>query len=256
MEKPKNQLNNSKPVTPNHLGDLKKAKSSKNKLKFKKHINRMLPALRNYIARRLNMAHSTGLMGKYGIAPEEVIDVVYLTLFDRFEQMQISITDLVTWVYQVVDEVLDEQLKEKAFEDEHLVYLQKIEDLELSGLEEKFFADAEGELIMGEELDDVSYQQKLYNPTDFLQDNETLEFIEAQLSEYDKIKLHDKIQKLLLSMAEEDRTIFDLFWIVGLSMKQISRIKNISLSQVEEILKRVGGHIRKKLITRPGGWNI
>ncbi len=254
MENPKSQLKNL-PGKMNHLNELKKAKTSKNTLRFQKLINKMLPALRTYVARRLNLAHSTGLIDKYGISPEEVIDMVYLTVYDRYEQNQKNIPDLETWVYQVVDEVLDDQLKEKAFEADHLVYLQKIEDLELSGLEEKFSTDAEGELIMDEDLDDISYQQRLYNPADFIQDTETLESIEFQLSEYDKIKLHDEIQRQLISFAEEDRTIFDLFWIVGLSMKQISKIKNISVSQVEDTLKRVGAHIRKKLTKRPGSWN-
>ena len=200
------------------------------------------------------MAHSTGLINKYGISLEEVIDVVYLTIFDRFEQGQKQAADLETWVYQIVDEVLDAQLMEKIFESEHLIYLQKMEDLELSGLEEKYSVDAEGELIMDEELDDVSYQQKLYNPADFIQDTGTLESIETQLSEYDKIKLQDEIKRYLIPLAEEERTIFDLFWIVGLSMKQIARIKKTTVPEVENILKRVGAHIRKKLSTRPGGW--
>jgi RNA polymerase sigma factor (sigma-70 family) len=255
MEELKSNQNN-KQEKKNQMNEIKKAKITKNANKFKKLINKMLPALRTYIARRLNMAHSTGLINKYGISPEEVIDVVYLTLYDRVEQEQKHAADLETWVYQVVDEVLDAQLMEKIFESEHLIYLQKMEDLELSGLEEKYSVDAEGELIMDEELDDVSYQQKLYNPADFLQDTDTLESIENQLSEYDKIKMHDEIQRYLIPLAEEERTIFDLFWIVGLSMKQIARIKKISVPQVENILKRVGAHIRKKLSNRPGGWKL
>lgn len=245
-----NQLNNP-PEKTNHLTELKKAKTTRDELRFKKLMNKMLPALRNYIARRLNLAHSTGLIDKHGIVPEEVIDVVYLTLYDHFEHAPTNTSDLETWVYQMVDEVLNNQLKEKAFENEHLVYLQGIEELELSGLEEKYSSDAEGELIMDEELDDVSYQQRLYNPADFIQDTQTLESIESQLSEYDEIKLHDEIQRRLIAIPEEERTIFDLFWIVGLSMKQIARIKNITVPQVEDILKRVGAHIRKKLSGRP-----
>jgi DNA-directed RNA polymerase specialized sigma subunit len=68
--------------------------------------------------------------------------------------------------------------------------------------------------------------------------------------------MHDEIQRYLIPLAEEERTIFDLFWIVGLSMKQIARIKKISVPQVENILKRVGAHIRKKLSNRPGGWKL
>jgi len=254
MENPENQLNNPTEKM-NHMAQLKKAKSGRNELRFKKLMNKMLPALRNYIARRLNLAHSTGLIDKYGIVPEDVIDGVYLTLYDRFEQAHKNTSDLETWVFQIVDEVFNKQLNEKAFENENLVYLQRIEDLELSGLEEKYTADAEGELIMDEELDDVSYQQKLYHPGDFIQDTETLDSIESELSEYDKIKLHDEIQRLLISLPEEERTIFDLFWIVGLSMKQIARVKSITVPQVEDTLKRVGAHIRKKLSKGPYGAN-
>lgn len=250
MENPENQLNNPTEKM-DHLTQLKNAKTTRDELRFKKLMNKMLPALRNYIARRLNLAHSTGLIDKYGIVAEEVIDAVYLTLYDRIEQSRRHTSDLETWVFQIVDEVFNQQLNEKAFENENLVYLQRIEDLELSGLEEKYTADAEGELIMDEELDDVSYQQKLYHPADFIQDTETLDSIESELSEYDKIKMHDEIQRLLISLPEEDRTIFDLFWIVGLSMKQIARIKNTTVPQVEDTLKRVGAHIRNKISNRP-----
>jgi RNA polymerase sigma factor (sigma-70 family) len=251
MKNSKRQLNSQQDKR-NQLTQLKDAKTNKDDLRFRKLMNKMLPALRNYIARRLNLAHSTGLIDKYGIVPEEVIDVVYLTLFDRFGQEHKNTSGIETWVYRVVDEVFNKQLMEKSFENDHLIYLKHMEDLELSGLEEKYTADAEGELIMDEELDDVSYQQRMYNAADFLKDTNTLESVESTLSEYDKIKLHDEIQRQLISVAEEDRTIFDLFWIVGLSMKQIANIRNITISEVEKTLKRVGAHIRKKLSSHPG----
>jgi RNA polymerase sigma factor (sigma-70 family) len=230
-----------------HIDGLNKAKSVKNRHHFKSSINRILPDLSNYIARRLNIAHSTGLIDKRGVSPEEIIDMVYLKLYDNYDLFRGSFSDLETWTYQAVDEVLEDQLNEKAFERENLVYLQKLEDLELSGLEEKFTADAEGELIMIEDFDDVSYTRKLYDPVEFLEDRETLKSIESILSEFDKVQLHKEIQKYLLTLPEEERTIFDLFWIVGLPMNQIARIRNISIAETEEALKRAGAHIRKKL---------
>lgn len=224
---------------------LKQAKTEKDEAKFKYLINRILPSLRNYIARRLNMAHSTGLLNRHRIIPEEVIDMVYIRLYDEYTNLVPK--KLETWVYQTVDEVLEEQLREESYEKEYLVELQKIEDLELSGLEEKFTVDAEGELIMDEDLDDVSYTQKLYDPVEFIEDNDTLEFIESSFSEFDKKRLHDEIQRQLISLPEDERSVFDLFWIVGLSMTQISRIRDIPVSRVEEILKKVGAHIRKRL---------
>jgi len=231
------------------IGSLNRAKSEKNRQQFKTFINRMLPALSNYIARRLNMAHSTGLINKRGIIPEEIIDMVYVKLYDRFDRDQQNLSDPETWAYQVADEVLEEQLKEKAFEKEHMVYIKKLENLELSGLEEQFTADAEGELIMNEELDDVSYPRKLYSPSDFIEDSTTLNYLESNFSEFDKEQFHKEIQKYLLTVPEKDRTIFDLFWIVGLPMNQIARIRNISLVETEEALIRTGAYIRKKLTT-------
>jgi RNA polymerase sigma factor (sigma-70 family) len=233
-----------------NLDDLRKAKKDENSRQFKSSINRMLPALGNYIARRLNMAHSTGLIHKRGIIPEEVIDQVYLKLYDHFGAHQDDLLDIETWAYKAADDVLEHQLNEKIFEREHLIYLQKQEDLELSSLEEKYTADAEGELLMEEEFDDVSYKTKFYDPVEFLEDQETLKSIESRLSEFDKKQLHKEIQKLLLKLPEEDRTIFDLFWIVGLPMNQIARIRNISLEKTEEALKRAGAHIRKNLKRR------
>jgi RNA polymerase sigma factor (sigma-70 family) len=227
---------------------LAKAKREKDEQKFKNLINNMLPSLRSYIARRLNMAHSTGVIRKHRLIPEEVIDQVYIRLYDEYRDQ--APKNLETWVYRTADEVLEEQLKEEAFEKEFLVELQKIEDIELSGLEETFTTDAEGELIMDEDLDDVSYTRKLYDPVEFIQDNETLEIIESSFSEFDKRRMHDEIQRLLLVFPEDERTVFDLFWIVGLSMNQIASIRGIPVTRIEEILRKVGLHLRKRLANR------
>jgi hypothetical protein len=101
--------------------------------------------------------------------------MVYIRLYEEYSNQ--APKNLETWVYQTADEVLEEQLKEEeAYEKEYLVELQKIEDHRIIRAGRNIYhVDAEGELIMDEDLDDVSYTQKLYDPVEFIQDHDTLE---------------------------------------------------------------------------------
>lgn len=206
---------------------------------FRSLLNRSLPTLQQYIVRRLNMAHATGALSRLELNAEEILDILYIELFERYRE-RIADMNLETFIYRIVDEILEKQLDEKSYEKEHFVNLHQLENRELRDLEEKFTIDAEGEFVMIDELDDLSSSNKLYGLSwVYLTDEDAYLSMENALQEYDKKFVHQEIRRQLMKLPETERTVFDLFWLEEMDLDQIAGIRNLSVSDIEHILKKV-----------------
>ena len=222
-----------------------------NVLDFQHLIDGALPKLKRYIVRRLNMAHATGAIYSMELSAREIMDSVYLELFERLKGNPQKPGETETFLYRVADEVLEKELNEKAYEKEIFVNVNHLLDKEILDMEEKFTIDAEGELVMIDELDDVSYQPKLYGLNSILpEDPDAITDIERTLEEYDKKFIHQEIRKQLLKQPEKERTIFDLFWLEEMDLDQIAKIRKISIPETEDILKRITKSIKEGLERR------
>jgi len=233
-----------------HVSALDQTRSTDNFSEFKSLLTDLLPELHRYIVRRLNIAHATGLIHTKVLNPQEIIDAAYIELYERFSDKPESAEFLRTWAYRIADETLDRELNEVAYEEERLVDVDNIEQMELSELEEKYSIDADGELVMMDELDDISYNPELYESHLILEDVSPLQSIDDMIEANDKQIVHAEIRKLLIMLPEQERSIFDLYWLGGLEMEQIADIKNISTARAEEILKMVTRKVKEKLEIR------
>lgn len=215
---------------------------------FRALLKRNLPDLQSYIARRLNMAHATGALSRQALSVKEILDTVYLELFERFKDRPGETGGIETFIYKVVDEILERELDEIEYERKYFIDLHQLESREWKDLEEKFTVDADGELVMADELDDVSYDRKMYGLASVaLEDSDAFSEIETPLQEYDKKFIHQEIRKQLMKLPEKERTVFDLFWLEEMDLDQIASIRNLSVPETEELLKKVTLDVKQGL---------
>jgi RNA polymerase sigma factor (sigma-70 family) len=212
---------------------------------FEHIIKTNLPLLRNYIKRRLKFAKHKGLAGNAVMSADDLLSEVFLKAFELYGSRPDEKEAFVPWLYQLADEVLEKHVQETALESANTQSLSELEKADASSMEENFTADAEGDLVMLEELDDPSYQSKYYHAEELLEglvDDETLKKVEQM----DINQTHNIICNVLVSQPVLKRTIFDLYWLEGFSQDEISKIKKVSIAEVHDTLEELRKLIASK----------
>ena len=137
------------------LIELDKNKHDNSKEAFNETISRLLPALKRYV---LNYLDINGKGKKAKLSIQEIIDEIYLTIFNKINQRPDDENQFVNWMFAVAKEWLDKNIIEtQPAANEKQLDIQQLANKELKSLEERFTVDADEELIMFEDLDDISY---------------------------------------------------------------------------------------------------
>jgi RNA polymerase sigma factor (sigma-70 family) len=205
-----------------------------------------LPLIRNYIKRRLKFAKHKGLAGNALISADDLLNEVFLKAFELYSSRPDEQEAFVPWLYQLADEIVEKHVQETALESANTQSLSELEKATASSMEENFTADADGDLVMLEELDDPSYQSKYYHAEELLKglvDDEMLKKIEKM----DIDQTHNKICYILAGQPVLKRTIFDLYWLEGFDQVEISKIKSVSIAEVQDTLEEVRSLIVNEL---------
>jgi DNA-directed RNA polymerase specialized sigma24 family protein len=230
-------------------------KKEDNKQGFTALLAESLPAIQQYVRRRLKMAHAFRLVRNQAISPQELVDEIYLRIFEQFNAKPDAAEQLLPWMYRIADEVLAEQLQEIDFE-RNLTDLNKIVWAEISSLEENFTAEADGDLVMVDELDIPTFNQAYYPAHTIIQedagDNTPAEDGKAQaalLEQLDERQAHQVISTTLANLPALQRSVFDLFWLEGMDPAEISFIKQISVQEVEALLADTRRLMAEKLVS-------
>ena len=205
---------------------------------FEHIIKTNLPLLRNYIKRRLKFAKHKGLAGNAVMSADDLLNEAFLQAFELYSSRPDELEAFVPWLYQLADEVVEKHVQETALESANTQSLSELEKVTASSMEENFTADADGDLVMLEELDDPSYQSKYYHAEELLKglaDDEMLKEVEKMEME----QTHNIICRVLAGQPVLKRTIFDLYWLEGFDQDEISKIKRVSIAEVHDNLEKL-----------------
>ncbi|MFA9370535.1 MAG: hypothetical protein ACERIH_02400 [Labilibaculum antarcticum] len=141
----------------NRIGDLL-AKAEANKVESVKIFNEtivgLIPTLKYYI---LNYLVEHGLNKKSELSVLELIDEIYLMLYNNITERPTDDTRFLGWIFSKSKKWLDNYLVQSSNTILSQIDIQSLAMQELSSLEENFTMDADGELVMFEDLDDISY---------------------------------------------------------------------------------------------------
>ena len=170
-----------------HIQTLHNHYLQNDKEQFDHLIKELLPALNTYILRYLKTKGS-GI--KINLSINEILDEIYINLYEQFDKLPVNTDDAISWIYGTAREYLEKILAQNNHEREK-IDISRLAAEEIKSLEEKFTADAEGELMMYDELDDISYIKKSYGP-EILPEDAFVEYPDTELLTEDIKKALEK----------------------------------------------------------------
>lgn len=232
-----------------NISHLKRLKKEGSKELFDSLLKILLRQIPNYLKRRLQAAQAARYIKKGKFELRELIDELYLIIYDNIEKVPSAPNESRVWLYYKANELLDKKLKEAEFERKNMEHLENLADSKFNDMEETFSVDAEYEIVPAEDLDDY---QKLsaekYSANDLFVSEDEESILSDIMLTLNRDEINAIIQKELLYLPVIKRTILDLYLIEQLSVEEIASVKKLSEIEVEAIIREVTLSLKKKLI--------
>ncbi len=205
--------------------------------------------VKKYTAKRLVIALSKGTLPKGKYKVDDFIDQLFIVVYNDFNQIQTA-ENLHPWLFKKVDELLEESIVDEEFDDQFLKNIDDYSKPEWDEMEEKYSIDAGGDLVMIDELDDISYPKNDYALNHVFIENDQKEFfkkLDKDLSDESKRK-HTNMVLYYLPLPV--RAVFELAAEYQFSLTDIATIRNQSLEEVKELLEIARKSIEASFLNR------
>lgn len=218
-----------------HLSQLNKLRNEEDKEHFNFLVKQLLPSIRGFVARYLSYS-KIKVTNEFTI--DDLVDEIYLAFYERFDERPKNDSEFSPWSFQIARETLESFLEKYSTKNTH-ISLDKLAREELLSMEEKFTADADGELIMQEDLDDISYENtKLGNE---ILSNDALMELPAD------IEIEPVVKEVLANVDENTKLTFELFWLHEMTANEIAKSMRMQIEAVENIIDDITFSIVSKL---------
>lgn len=221
----------------NRIGELL-AKAEENKAvsieTFNETIISLIPTLKSYI---LNYLVEHGLNKKSELTVPELFDEIYLMLYNDITERPTDETRVLGWIFSKAKKWLDNYLEQTSNTSRGNIDIQSLGMQELSSLEEKFTMDADGELVMFEDLDDISYFNE-----QMAMHYEKGEF-DVLLPQEDFTELNDTVREVLRSFDPKAKLIYEMYWFNDMTEQEIAETVDWHLEQVLQTIKTISKQI-------------
>ncbi len=218
---------------------------------FGKKVLKAIPRVFPYVKHRLYVAENKSIIPRNMYKTNGVIDDAIVELYTQFEGKLTDEIEIKLKLFMLADQQMNLLLKKEDFHKTTLSTSQILKN-ELKLLEEKFEIDAGNDLIMYDELDDISYRQDDFKKTIFLYEDaerNILEHLEIPLS-LDKLtkKKREVFNQMYYWLPTETSNVLDLFIFGKLSYKEIAFIKEIDIYEIKNSIQEVSIMLRKNIL--------
>ncbi len=247
--------------------------SGKRQESFNKKILTVVHLLHPYVKQRLRFAENVGILPKNMYQSNGIIDEVILSIYEGKTNNDIDLNELRLMMFDFTNKKLRNLFESEKWHKDTISTKIILEE-ELRLLEEKFTVDADFDLIMNEELDDISYNQN-DDESHLLQSDEEQQNILSFLDLKDKaFLLHsDEVQQSVLSFLglkdkaflkskEKQNTlrkmyrklplqtsnVVDLYILGKLNLQEIATILDTEIVEVKRIVDFVKENFKRYLI--------
>ena len=194
--------------------------------------------LKNFIQSSLMASENQGLIDRSYYDPEGIADEVYMAVFQEYNTGT-SVEELKILLFRRALFKLDKLIRDEVNTPNEPSTGGMLK-AELDRLDKKFIADVDGELIMQEELDDISYKQDRNRKETIYLDDQLISQIVSRFDLEDKFTLakEKKIHLGLLysSIPDISRSIVELYVYGRQEEAEITRILNVEDASVSRVL--------------------
>ncbi len=219
--------------------ELLKYKAENNFKDFYDKIKSLVPELERFMVASLKVSENQGIIERQFYEANGMLDEVYLNVFENFTgEMDLETLKRILFEKSILR--IDELIKQEA-ENSSPIHSDDILKHELNRLQEKWFVDIDGDLLLKTELDDISYKQDHHwSPVIELDSDlerqliDKLELDEAALLTEDKRRW---MGSMYGDIPSRSRHILELFVFGDQSETDIARIMGVDKDKVHKILK-------------------
>ncbi|WP_179320084.1 sigma-70 family RNA polymerase sigma factor [Winogradskyella helgolandensis] len=214
------------------FSDLKTYKSENKQAAFNKLLLTDLFEVKRYIIKRLSTALTKGNLPQNKYKADDFIDQLFIEVYDHINEVE-NEKKFYPWLFKKANDLLDDKIEEESFDDFFLKNIDTYTQPEWDEMQEKFSTDGGGDLLLIEELDDMSYNHNDYTLNHvFIEDEEKdwIEKIDKDLSAKD---IENQIALVLHHLPLEMRTVFQLSTVQHLELGDIAQIQNITIETVK-----------------------
>ncbi|MFP2997536.1 hypothetical protein ABN763_16580 [Spongiivirga sp. MCCC 1A20706] len=216
---------------------------------FGKKVLHAIPSLNPYVKHRLYLAETVGIIPRKMYQANGIIDDAISKLYEDYEGWINDDNKIKLKLFSLVNNKLDELYKKEDFH-KNTLSINKILEKEMEQLDETFEIDLDQDLLMKDELDDISYHQHDDNFVYLYEDAEK-NIIRSMEIDDDRKNLTEERRRALNKVYNwlpfEISNIADLFIFGNLSYNEIAQIKGIDTLEVQNIIQNVRKSFRKNL---------
>lgn len=220
------------------MSSIQKITDKTTQTQFDKKVLSAIKHLHPYVKHRLYIAESLGILPKNMYTSNGIIDEGILHLYENGYNIDSEAMAVKLELFKIIDKDLDLLFKKEGFH-QKTVSTHSILIDELDRLNEDYTIDADLDLVLNTELNDISYKQDtaehlfLYND----QDTTILKAFEMEdLSSKNTKKLFGKFYSWLPMNVSN---IVDMYAFGKLNFEDIAKIKKIETARVKRIFKMV-----------------
>ena len=214
----------------------------KEREQFEQLLSQLLPHIRNYVLRYMKLYGK----GKHLVLDiKDVMDEVMSNLYNHYEERPKNPANISAWCYKIAYQTMQKIFQDKSEEASGDVDVSKLAHKELDVMNERYTVDGDGDYIMFEELDDISYRN--YKFSDEIVLNEKLEEDAEVLHEIEDQEFHDLVAEVLESLPGEERQVFEHYWLDEMTEEEIAEATGKSKEVVSAMIRETGSKIREEL---------
>ena len=224
---------------------------SKKKIKsFDKNALTIVHQLHPYVKQRLRVVENLGIIPKNMYQSNEIIDEVILIIYENKNQEEIDFYSLRMTMFTEVNKKLIELFDKEKWH-KNSISTKIILEEELKQLEENFTMDADNDLIMNEDLDDISYHQNDHElhglPYDDAHDH-ILSLLEIQNEQNRKRnEYRTTIRSMYKQLPLQTSNVVDLYVLGKLNIQEIAQVLDTEIIEVKRIIDFVKENFKKYL---------
>ena len=117
--------------------------------------------MKRYITRGLRIALSKGVISHNKYKPEDLFDQLIIDIYDQLDEVE-DPSEFHAWLFQRADKLLEDMEVEEEFATYFYDDIDAYSRAEREQMKEEYSTDGDGDLVMLEELDDISYKNREY----------------------------------------------------------------------------------------------
>jgi len=229
----------------------KDLKVSKQHNEFGRKILMIIAQIHPYVKHRLYTAETRGIIPHNMYTSTGIIDDGIVELYEKYEGKISDNQEIKLKLFSIVSNRLSTLFKRESVYKDAINTNQILEE-ELKLLEENYELDFNNDIIMEEELDDISYQQKNFQKQEFLYNDAEKNIINSLDIHDSRIEISDDKRKAFNKIYNwlplKTSNILDLFVFGKLTYDEIARVKDVNPISVKKTIQSVSNTFRKNIV--------